>query len=86
VSYRSDESGCILSFQDDGAGIPNERKELIFERGYGDHTGYGLYFARQILDLNGIGIRETGTYGRGALFEILIPHGAFRVRDQEDSP
>jgi len=78
ASYSFDGDGCILSIQDDGIGISPENKELIFTRGFGSHSGEGLFFVYQLVDLQGMSIRETGTYGEGARFDISIPHGAFR--------
>jgi len=68
----------VVAFEDDGEGIPNDDKERIFRYGYGRNTGFGLAFARDILSVTDIGIRETGTAGRGARFEILVPPRAWR--------
>lgn len=68
----------LVTIADDGVGIPDEDKEQIFESGYGRHTGFGLALSRDILSLTGIRIRETGTVGQGARFEILVPKGAWR--------
>jgi signal transduction histidine kinase len=76
--YICDGDRCILRIQGDGIGIPPENKEQIFTRGFGSISGDGLFFVHQILDLNGMSIRETGTYGDGAQFDICIPSGAFR--------
>ena len=38
----------------------------------------GLFLAREILDITGIGIRETGEPGKGARFEIMVPKGTWR--------
>lgn len=69
----------VLLFEDDGAGIPEEEKDLIFERGHGKNTGYGLFLAREILSITGFGIEETGVPGKGARFEITVPGGQFRT-------
>jgi signal transduction histidine kinase len=79
LTYHCDDLGCILTIQDNGIGIEPEEKKLIFERGYGKNTGCGLFFAQQMLDLNNMTIRETGSYGQGARFDIDIPIGSFRV-------
>ncbi|MBU1158949.1 MAG: HAMP domain-containing histidine kinase [Candidatus Thermoplasmatota archaeon] len=73
------ENGLIISIEDDGVGIPDQEKEIIFEKGYGKNTGYGLYVTREILDLTGIFIREKGEYGKGARFEILVPTNGYRT-------
>jgi len=41
--------------------------------GYGKHTGLGLALSREILAITGITIRETGTPGAGARFELRVP-------------
>jgi len=35
--------------------------------------------AREILDITGITITETGEPGKGARFEIAVPNGAWRM-------
>jgi len=35
-----------------------------------------------ILAITGIGIRENGTPGKGARFEIVIPAGSYRFRNE----
>jgi len=80
VSIRASGSGpLVIVWEDDGKGVPADLKEMIFERGYGSHTGFGLFLAREILGLTGITIRETGEEGRGARFEIAVPEGKFRT-------
>lgn len=69
---------CVIFVGDNGGGIPEADKERIFEYGVGKHTGFGLAFARDILEITGISIRETGTPGAGARFEIHVPPGAWR--------
>lgn len=68
-----------LIFQDDGKGVKPEEKEIIFKRGYGINTGYGLYMTREVLGITGLSIVENGEPGRGARFEITIPAGKYRL-------
>ena len=70
--------GAVIVCEDDGAGIPLNEKERIFERGFGRNTGLGLYLAGEILDTTGMTIAETGRPGVGARFEIRVPPGACR--------
>jgi len=78
-SYRMTDTGAlVLVCEDNGSGVRAEDKERIFERGFGKHTGFGLFLAREILTITGITIAETGEPGRGARFEIIVPEGAFR--------
>ncbi len=78
VTAVPDGGGARIVWEDDGIGIPGAHKERIFERGFGSHTGLGLFLVQEILSITGMGIRETGTPGRGARFEILVPEGCAR--------
>jgi len=78
VFTRKEEDSLLIVFEDDGAGICEWEKNMIFEHGYGKHTGIGLFLAREILAITGLSIRETGTPGNGARFEIIVPAGKFR--------
>ena len=71
------EAGLVISVEDDGIGIPADQKERIFEHGFGRHTGYGLYLAREVLSIAGFSIRENGDVGKGARFDIHIPRGRY---------
>jgi PAS domain S-box-containing protein len=77
VSEQETKAGLVLTWEDNGIGVPAEDKERIFERGFGKHTGLGLFLIREILSITGITIRETGIPGKGARFEILVPTGAY---------
>ncbi|MDD1691374.1 MAG: PAS domain S-box protein [Methanoregula sp.] len=85
VSYRESETGLTCIWDDDGVGIPADEKERIFERGYGKKTGLGLFLAQEILAITGISIRETGTPGKGARFELSIPKGSYRFREDRNT-
>jgi PAS domain S-box-containing protein len=79
ISATETGSGLVIVCQDNGTGIPATEKERIFGRGYGRHSGFGLFLAREILGITGISIRETGEPGAGARFEILAPRGVYRA-------
>ncbi|WAC04778.1 MAG: PAS domain-containing sensor histidine kinase [Methanoregula sp.] len=80
ISLFSQESpgGLTIVYEDNGTGIPSENKEKIFIRGFGKHTGLGLFLIREILSITGITIAETGEYGKGARFEINVPKDRYR--------
>ena len=78
VSWENTGNGICIIWQDNGVGVPDDDKEKIFERGFGKNTGLGLFLVRDILALTHIHIRETGTQGKGARFEMAVPHGVFR--------
>ncbi len=75
---RKSGSDMIITFSDDGAGIPEDLKEKIFLRGFGKHTGLGMYLARAILSITNIRIQETGEFGKGVRFEIIVPEQVYR--------
>jgi PAS domain S-box-containing protein len=77
--------GATIFFEDDGIGIPHEKKEQIFLRGDGTRASMrSLIFVRDILDITGITIHETGEPGKGARFEIFVLKGCYRMK-QEDT-
>ena len=67
-----------LIVEDDGNGICLNDKKSIFRKGYGQHTGLGLYLVREVLSITGLTIEETGEPGKGARFEIQVPAGIYR--------
>jgi signal transduction histidine kinase len=78
-SDRLSENRLVIVCEDDGAGIPAEKRGSLFPETYGRHSGYGLFFIKEILAATDISIRETGIPGKGgARFEILVPPGAHR--------
>jgi PAS domain S-box-containing protein len=79
VRYRKKGNDLLLVYEDDGVGIPADKKDKLFLRGIGDHTGFGLFMVRAILGITGIGIEETGTPGQGVRFEMLVPAGNYRI-------
>lgn len=78
VRSQETEQGLIVTYEDDGVGITREEKEHLFERGFGKHTGLGLFLSREILSITGIAITETGIPGNGARFELTVPKDAYR--------
>jgi PAS domain S-box-containing protein len=72
--------GATIVFEDDGIGIPQEKKEQIFLRREGTSASMGsLIFVREILDITGITIRENGEPGTGVRFEMVVPKGMYRL-------
>jgi|GEM_PF-5428668 len=67
-----------IPYVDDGPGIPGDQKAENFVGGLWQNTGFGLFLAREILAISGITVQETGTYGKGARFEIVVPEGAWQ--------
>jgi len=84
--HRISDKGLELVCEDDGVGIEAGSKEKIFERGFGNNTGLGLFLTREILMITGIAITEQGKPGNGARFVISLPRGTFRFSEQREHP
>lgn len=80
IRFSAKKSGdrLIVVTEDDGAGVSPENKVHIFDKGFGNHTGLGLFLVREILSITGIAIRETGKPGQGARFEMEVPRESYR--------
>ncbi|MDD3977522.1 MAG: HAMP domain-containing sensor histidine kinase, partial [Methanomicrobium sp.] len=81
---KTDESNLVIIWEDNGPGIEDSKKEEIFKRGYGKNTGFGLFLAREILDITKITICETGVFGEGARFEMSVPMGGYKIKDSDE--
>ena len=83
IRFSALESGqeLVITIEDDGTGISAADRPRLFERGFGKHTGLGLFLSQEILAITGIRIAETGQPGHGARFEIVVPKGAWRRSD-----
>jgi len=78
ATYHIRPDGCVIIIEDNGTGIPIAGKDALFiqrEESY----GRGLFLAHEIVSITGITIQETGVYGKGARFELLIPSEGYRV-------
>ncbi len=84
LRYQKRAEDLVLIIEDNGIGIPKEKKDLLFERRFGSESGLGLFLVREILSITGITITETGVEGRGARFEILVPANAYRFSQEPD--
>ena len=85
ISFRSEQDIGILIVEDDGIGVQQDKKEVIFSQGYGTKTKFGLYHSREILGMTGITIKETGQEGRCGRFELKIPKEGYRILRGEGS-
>lgn len=78
ISTEVRDADLIIMVLDDGAGIRETDKELIFMQGYGKNSGLGLTLSREILSMTGIAITESGEFEKGACFEIIVPSSVWR--------
>jgi signal transduction histidine kinase len=77
-SRKETADGLLIICEDNGVGVPPQDKTKIFGKGFGRDSGLGLFLIREILSITKISIMETGDYGKGARFEMLIPKGDYR--------
>jgi PAS domain S-box-containing protein len=86
LSYTQKGDDLILIYTDDGTGVDPREKDKIFFRGYGKHTGLGLFLIREIFAITGISIKETGETGKGVRFEMTVPRGNFKLLGVSGGP
>ncbi len=77
-SFEEQDGNGVIVCEDDGQGVIMEEKEIIFNLGFGKNTGFGLAISREILDITGITIKETGVPGKGARFELRVPKNQYK--------
>ena len=71
VGELDDGSGFFV--EDDGPGIPEEQRDLVFDSGYSstsDGTGFGLTIVERVADAHGWEVRVTSGSDGGARFEF----------------
>jgi signal transduction histidine kinase len=71
VTVGRTESGFYVA--DDGAGIPESKRETVFEAGYStddDGTGFGLNIVRTVAEAHGWRVAVTEGSAGGARFEF----------------
>lgn len=79
----------FLTVSDNGPGIPDAKKEQIFQRFYRcdqsrtdkNHFGLGLGIAKEIVCLHQGRIQVTDTPGGGASFQVMLPEKIPTTRD-----
>ena len=78
ITYQIRKDGCAIIVEDNGIGIPDgEKKQLFLQRE--DSYGRGLFLSYEILSITGMNLSESGTYTKGARFEIVTPSEGYRV-------
>jgi PAS domain S-box-containing protein len=80
IRFYLEEVGNVRSIVcvDDGVGVPDELREKLFTKGFGNDHGLGLFLSREILSITGITISERGQPGMGARFIISPPPEGLR--------
>jgi len=84
IRYKESQDSLIIIYEDDGLGVPNDLKTQIFLRDFKESKTIGLYLASEILKITGITIQETGEYGKGVRFEMVVPPGMWRFQSESN--
>ena len=82
VDMEERQDHLVLTYSDDGKGIPAGRKAAIFQPDR-ERPLHGLKLIHDILEMTHMTIREVGTEGSGSKFEIIVPKENYRIRTQE---
>ena len=78
-SILSKVTSVSFFYEDDGIGVPIEKKESMFSPTEGSTNGLGMFMARQILHITGIEFSEEGMDGEGVRFVMRVPRGCWRI-------
>jgi PAS domain S-box len=75
LSYKETPDNILLTYQDNGVGVPFENKSKLFDERFttGKGTGHGLKLTKRMIEVYGWTIKEAGVPGEGAAFELTIP-------------
>ncbi len=79
--FKKDENSIQLIYEDNGAGITDEVRTHLFEKGFGKGTGLGLYMIKRIIETYGWNMEENGKLGVGVKFIMKIPEKKFRIKN-----
>lgn len=90
IWYEQKDADITIIIEDNGVGIEEDMKKKIFEREFNKTRGTGLFLAGEILSVTSITLTETGSYQKGARFELTVPQGCWRImapiEDSETHP
>lgn len=81
ITGRHAENACILSFSDNGIGIPEKELPKVFDKGFtgtngrlrGKSTGMGLYICQKLCTKLGLGISVFSGPEGGTTMELVFP-------------
>jgi signal transduction histidine kinase len=80
LSYSEGADGLTITMEDNGIGIPEDQKDHIFDKEHASgRRSHGLFLTAEILKMTRISIKEAGTPGEGARFEIFVSRGNYRL-------
>ncbi|MCP4677379.1 MAG: PAS domain-containing protein [Deltaproteobacteria bacterium] len=78
--FTTEQGAVVFEVEDDGAGIPDEAKDKVFEDFFStkgtEGTGMGLLVVRKAADEHGGSVSFNTTPGKGTCFRITLPGGS----------
>lgn len=81
LSYSEGPDGLTIVMEDNGVGVPAERKGDIFQRGHeSGRRSHGLFLSAEILGMTKISIRENGRRRRGRAIRDTRARGKIQIR------
>jgi len=76
IHSQKKEGECIVTVEDDGVGISDEKKDKIFDKGFkageSSGTGLGLYMVKEIVESYGGSVEVKDSEMGGARFDIKL--------------
>lgn len=77
IRVSSDEDACVLEVEDEGPGIPEEERTLVFDMFFTRRrggVGLGLALSKQIVEAHQGEISVRPASPRGSIFAVRVPH------------
>ena len=81
VELETHDATATVRVCDDGPGIPDDRKEAVFEPRTGSDHGFGLYLVRTLVASYGGEIRVEDNEPRGSVFVVDLPRSRASLGD-----
>lgn len=79
MTFSTTRKGGILVIEDNGKGIPDSDKKILFNPENNEAIIGGLQIVREILSVTGLQVTENGIFSSGTRFEIFIPTESLRI-------
>jgi PAS domain S-box-containing protein len=77
VDVGADDDSVSVSVRDNGPGIPDSKKDIVFGRGEkgpaSDGTGFGLYIVRALVDRYDGTVDVSDNTPRGSVLKVVLP-------------
>lgn len=77
IRAEPSEFGLTIRVGADGPGVPEGAKEALFDMAGPCICGRSLFLAKELLESNGVVVREVGIPGKSVAFEIHVPASGF---------